>query len=223
MDYVVHVSFPRSGHHALVRCMMDLLPDELNYCDYYRHCRQVPCSDPATNYQKTHDFDLDLPVDDGLKYVVQIRNPLEAISSWYEYKFKDPYTRSGESGWKKQLDRWVLRDTRWHWRFFFNQKLGYWERFVEKWSGRVGRPNVLLLTYHEFVGDTSATLRRVLQFAGAETPVSDQQLRKVVQEHRVEKRRNLADFRYFNREKFSRTQARLSGKIAALGLSEVEF
>lgn len=223
MDYIVHVSFPRSGHHALVRCMMDLLPEELHYCDYYRHCRQVPCIDSKTNYQKTHDFDVALAVQNELKYIVQVRHPLEAIPSWYEYKFNDPYTRSGESRWKKLLDRWVLRDNRLHWNYFFPQKLRYWERFADKWAGQIARPNVLLLTYDDFVSDTAKTLRRALEFSGAETRVGDSELQAVVREHKVERRRDLTDFRYFDRGKFRRAQERLGTQMAAFDLKEIEL
>lgn len=212
---------PRSGHHALVRCLLDLLPDELSYCDFYRHCRQVPCTDPATNYHKTHDFDLRLPIRDDLKYIVQIRNPLEAIPSWYKYKFNHPYTRSGERGWKKVLDCWLLGDNRLHWEFFFRQKTDYWKGFARKWSEKVCRPNVLLMTYRDFVENSGASLEQVLAFAEAETEISANRIRDVVDEHRVEKRRELSRVRYFDTGRFRRLERDFMPIMEQLGIEPI--
>lgn len=221
MNYTVHVSFPRSGHHALVRCLMDLLPEELSYCDYYRHCRRVPCTDGSKNYQKTHDFDLDLPIREDLNYIVQIRNPLEAVPSWYEYKFKDPYTRSGERGWKKLLDRWLLRDNRLHWELFSRQKFDYWRRFAKKWSQSVQRPNVILLTYRDFVRDTTGALARVLDLAGVKSEVPSERIAEVVEARRVEKRRELERFRYYDLQRFSRLEQGFMPLLQQLGIDPV--
>src|SRR4030042_821818 len=79
----VCVTFPRSGHHMLVRLLTRYYAGELGplqdspkiqklaakhhyragklcYCEYYDHCRTVPCSDTNTNFQKTHALDLKL-------------------------------------------------------------------------------------------------------------------------------------------------------------------
>lgn len=74
---VQSTSFPRSGHHLLVNCLLAyygetpyvqktsgeiIIPELIGswnfvYCEYYNHCYQVPCAHPATCFQKNHDDD----------------------------------------------------------------------------------------------------------------------------------------------------------------------
>jgi len=96
------ISFPRSGHHLLVNCLVRYFGNELSfdsrsvetgtdrshfscgefiYCEYYTHCRKIPCSNLKTTFQKSHDFDLTLPNIAGQYYIVQYRNPKDAIAS----------------------------------------------------------------------------------------------------------------------------------------------
>ena len=104
------VTYPRSGHHLLVRlianyqlnlnqktfCVHKNLEDphgyisagQMQYCTYYRHCNSVPCTDNACNLQKNHDFDLTLELPATNKLLVQVRHPLESIISFYYWRLK---------------------------------------------------------------------------------------------------------------------------------------
>jgi hypothetical protein len=81
MYRVQGVSFPRSGHHLLVKCVKQYFGKRLGYCgNVFRG--QDFLSDGIT-LQKNHDFDLILPISSDARYLIQYRHPLEAIASWY--------------------------------------------------------------------------------------------------------------------------------------------
>jgi hypothetical protein len=90
MQKIHHLSFPRSGRHLMVRCLKQIYKDPLHYCEFYTHWRRTPCSDPATNLQKKHDFKLRISKSADQRYVVQYRHPVEAISSWFNLVLKEP-------------------------------------------------------------------------------------------------------------------------------------
>lgn len=77
------VSFPRSGHHLLVRGLQRVMEHKLIYSEFYtvKHnfstCRFV-------NLQKSHDFDLQQEIKPDYKYVVLIRNMEDALISWWK-------------------------------------------------------------------------------------------------------------------------------------------
>jgi hypothetical protein len=68
------VSFPRSGHHLLGRCLKQYFGRDFHYCPNV--FRKAHFKDPKTNYQKNHDFDLSLPNTRAWYYVIQYRHPL---------------------------------------------------------------------------------------------------------------------------------------------------
>ena len=102
MRNIQNITFPRSGHHLIERCIESLFLEEFHYCDYYRHCRQIPCSDPKTTFQKNHDFKLSLSQDKRFHYLVQYRNPLQAIASWYIAEHKH---RHKNRDWRRKAEK----------------------------------------------------------------------------------------------------------------------
>lgn len=140
------VSFPRSGHHALIGFLSRVSDAADNYCEFYsceKHngelieCPQKHvnwrmkknCCGAGKTFLKNHDFDLRLPYREEDKFVVQYRHPFLSIKSWYEM----------ESGKNDKLEPWPK---------FFEQKLVFWEGFVRKWLVALGdRDNVLPVTY----------------------------------------------------------------------------
>ncbi|MGE0492525.1 MAG: sulfotransferase [Vulcanimicrobiota bacterium] len=151
------VSFPRSGHHLLVRLLWDYFngPGPVSthpepnrafvYCSYYGHCHQVPCSLPETNFQKHHDLDLSLATD--LPCLVQVRSPLPALRSYYQLF---------EEG---RLPRLEAED----WDTFARRGLAYHLAFCHKWLPRAG----LVVSYESMLADPEATLSRVIEWLGA--------------------------------------------------------
>lgn len=106
------VTFPRSGHHLLMDCLQEYFGEEMHYCENYHHCNTVPCTDPTTNVQKTHDFDLDVKQDKRL-IVVQVRAKPDAVQSWAELKCRESWYPERIKKWIKEAelfyDRWFMK------------------------------------------------------------------------------------------------------------------
>ena len=150
------VTYPRSGHHALMYFLSALSKSiASDYCEYYK-CKghdNTPISCPKEGLHarekgfvcgagrrilKNHDFGLDLPVRQDWKYIVQYRHPIYSIESWYKLE-----RRNGRD--MDFLD-------------FFEEKLDFWKKFIERWViGSAARENVLLMPY-EKLGDVDRLL-----------------------------------------------------------------
>lgn len=152
------ISYPRSGHHALVNVLRGYFQENFHYCELYRDPTIQLGVCPTTNYQKNHDFDLNSPVCPARNYIVQVRNPLEAIESWDE------------------LDRRVGHpsDTQ-------ENKLDFYAAFVKKWVlGPVSHR--LVVWYEDLVGNPTATVTSVIQFVtrtqNVDVPLLEEVLRR---------------------------------------------
>lgn len=161
---VIIVSFPRSGHHALVGFLSRISDFSSNYCEFYsceRHngepiqCAQkhVPwrlkkngCG-AGNGFIKNHDFNLDVPYTRRVRYIVQYRHPFHSIQSWYEM----------EAGKGKDLGEWPS---------FFEAKLEFWKKFMHKWVVTYGaKANVCCLPYETL--NSWERIQNVAEFAGA--------------------------------------------------------
>jgi hypothetical protein len=127
------VTFPRSGHHLLVRGLQWALQNELVYSEGYESPHNMDNCE-FVNLQKTHDFELTEPIEPEMNYLVQIR-PFElAVESWY-----------------KMLDHGVEFDV------FRESKVKYFDDFMEKWV-LSNLPNVTVIAYNDLVSDKVGTL-----------------------------------------------------------------
>lgn len=167
------VSFPRSGHHLLAGLIGEVKGDSFSYCEYYNcldhkfqpvaceaadwphHFRTVCRS--GRRFQKNHDFDLALPVDDSFLYVVLLRHPVFSLTSWWVHTQKHG----------SKEDREIpLRD-------FVLGRAAYWRGFAAKWSlDTRNRENVLSIRYEDLTRDVDV-FRSVLRFCGEADTVRD--------------------------------------------------
>jgi len=114
------ISFPRSGHHLLVNLLARYYGRVLSlscgrtfndtsklftagpfaYCEcgVGGHCRQIPCCDPKTTFQKYHDMKLDLKINPSHSYIVQYRHPVHAIASWFMFSLKNHKAEDSKHG-----------------------------------------------------------------------------------------------------------------------------
>lgn len=120
------ITFPRSGHHFLERTLRRYFGDEFKYCEKYTEPDKRFEVCPETNAEKNHDFGLLTPIRDDRQYVVQVRDPFEAIQSWAELE---------------KIEKAVLP-------FFWKEKLEYFRGFVEKWVIN-DVPNRIVIHYRE--------------------------------------------------------------------------
>jgi hypothetical protein len=140
------VSYPRSGHHALLRIMGEVsnLSDGL-YCENYNcqdenqqpiECNGVKSAKDGTSclagrpITKSHDFDLTLAIQPAIRYVIQVRDPMLSIPSWYRLNSR----KSKNFNVSKQQ--------------FWNLKIRFWIDFVNKWAVPE-LSNVIIIKYDE--------------------------------------------------------------------------
>lgn len=198
---VFFVTFPRSGHNALVDTLSNFFPLTANFCNFHMctgNSNGAPvCSKNGlpvgTNgfcpsghgFQRTHDFDLRILVDPSRRYVVQYRHPLEAICSWFDLELK-----TGNS----------IADTESSFLGFLADKISYWDGFMKKWlDARDSFGNVFLLEYEKFLANP-AVLMELLTFLGYGDDVSYTSIKRY---HRtISRRKHIQDHRYFNAELF---------------------
>lgn len=145
---IFFVTYPRSGHHSLIKLLSASGDFSNNYCEYYDcldgHAKTVDMCPSKTvpwaerkhicgtgrRYLKNHDFNGELPFSKSSRYIVQIRHPFYAIESWHQLHVDNGLPIEKVS--------------------FFNQKLEYFERFVKRWISENGKkPNVLVCRYDE--------------------------------------------------------------------------
>ncbi len=188
-ESVINVSFPRSGHHLLVDCIRDVVGPELRYCESYGHCRRVPCPSPSTNWQKTHDFGLAVPIDGTHRYIVQYRHPIDSIASWYRWELE----RGIRAEWNGTMATRILRrvpgwpalavtvrpDTPARWGSFARDKLQFWRRFVDKWLLSTSDVDLLALPYDQLVSQPRVELGRVLGFVAPGLDVDSADLDRI--------------------------------------------
>ena len=211
MQPIQNISFPRSGHALLVRCLKQIYKDQINYCEFYTHCRKTPCSNPATNLQKNHDFDLRLQNSADLRYLIQYRHPIEAISSWFDLALKEPNV----------WERMTVWDRRWCWNWFFAGKVAYWKQFMEKWVLDNNAANVLLVSYHALVNDPRKQLERIANFTDPESPITKEKLDWVLKIQNIEPKKTVFDFRYCDRQWIEKTENGLAAYFDRSDLSRL--
>jgi hypothetical protein len=204
------------------RCIESLFLEEFHYCDYYRHCRQIPCSDPKTTFQKNHDFKLSLSQDKRFHYLVQYRNPLQAIASWYIAEHKHRHkNRIGEGRLKRRVKLSLIQDSYAFWRIFLEKNLIYWRRFIDKWVLSDSLYQVYSVSYDDLLEDPEQVLTRVSMFINHDIPQDMNLIEKVVQEQKIAKKHHIVDFKYFDPKLFSRIEDSLDAYFRVLPLDRI--
>lgn len=157
------VSYPRSGHHAMIGFLSRISNLDEDYCEYYKcekhNGQAIPCPKSKMHWRlkkgscgagkrllKNHDFDLKLSYNKLDKYIIQYRHPFLSIQSWFELESKK-----------------VTYD----WETFFNEKLDFWIAFIEKWVLAHKNSNNVLFVPHHSLKQTS-TIEKIISFVGSD-------------------------------------------------------
>lgn len=199
MRRIQGVSYPRSGHGLLVRVLARYFsgdpdfkvdggePDiagSFGYCEFYRHCRSVPCTDKRVTFQKNHDFDLRLPKHRHTWYLVQYREPLPAIISDYELQI-----RKGRISEEDDCERRFLQ--------FLSKRLGFYALFKKKWVDPPVPSNICIIKYEELTVGPIESLRKAILFCEPDKSVDEAYLTSLVEKHTIAGKRDIRKFRYY--------------------------
>ena len=159
------ISFPRSGHHALTEVLRFYFAENFHYGEIYRNGTALGEGTPPTNWQKNHDFNLTTPILPDRNYVVQVRNPLEAIESW------------------EKLDQRVtgkIVDA-------CTNRMAFYCQFVKKWLYEPV-PFRLVVWYEDLMARPVPTVTSVIQFMTRTQNVDVARLQEALFEFPLERR-----------------------------------
>lgn len=229
----IFVTFPRSGHHLVtnvlfkyfskninypeikgdetrLKCRDVIKAGELNYCEFYHHCKAMPCPNFGTNIQKSHDFNLDLTIDNNYRYLILYRQPVEAISSWYELLLREPFLNS-------LLGKYVDYSRR-SWEDFSKDALIFWKKFINKWVDKTPANFKLLMSYAEIVERPIISFVNIIKFIDPDSVIDFQLLSKCIEGIDIKEKSEIRTFRHFSEKFFSELEKDALPEIKKAGL-----
>lgn len=143
------VSWPRSGHHLLVRLLQLLLGGDFGYCQHYHTspacCGVLPCTRPDIHLSKSHDFACDLPRDPARRHLIQWRAFLPAAVSEFELVVR----AGGEDSRAAFLNH-------------ASHRFGAWLEFRRRWVDWGAAHGQLVLSYEQLTATPEDALARAL-------------------------------------------------------------
>ncbi|QFT83279.1 hypothetical protein FIU89_21840 (plasmid) [Roseovarius sp. THAF27] len=149
MERVIGVSWPRSGHHLLVRLLTLYFGEGFLYCDFYggieNCCKKTPCKRRDVHLSKSHDFDLGMPQIARRKYLIQYRDFIPSVVSNFEL-----HVRNGGA------------DTLENFRVFAGTQFDSYRAFSEKWVQSDFAARQLVIEYDTLQSDPATTLARAV-------------------------------------------------------------
>jgi hypothetical protein len=235
LEYVSSISWPRSGHHLLVRLLQAYFGSAFVYCEHHAGhptdeklgecCRSVPCVKAGhVTMTKNHDFDLKVPQIPGLRYLVQTRAFAPSTVSNFELAVRAD----------------LIPDNAASFRHFVSAKFTEYSGFINKWvhSDFVCSHKVLQLPYEELQADPILALTKAIRHIAPEHLPDQARMAAVIrsvdgeriEKHKVDKLRGVGvhkprsvqDFRYFDPtlfaliEKLSLTRETVTARFKAL-------
>jgi len=208
MRYVMGVSWPRSGHHMLVRLLSLYFGPAFRYCEFHvghpthpdidHCCRTAPCHHrDRIHFTKNHDFDLTLPQNPNQPYIIQYRDFAHSVVSEFETAVR--------AGGIDDLGAF---------RHHVSRQVGSYRGFINKWVTSDFACGQLVLRYEAVLANPQEMLKRVLRLfepntepdlakiAHAVANVDGQKIerkeaRRLVRSG-VHAERNLQEFRYYD-------------------------
>lgn len=217
LKHVVGVSWPRSGHHLLVRLLSRYLRKDFIYCmnrtvqeavgrRKQSCCEGTLCDNRANvHFCKNHDTRGTVPQVSGQLYLVQYRDFLPAVVSSFECHLKvsnssdtfDAFkvmSRNRVDRYRAFLDKWVHSN---------NSGI---ERLVVRYEDLTSRPEETMIGVLGLFGvdekDVNLRrLRRIIEVAPKKTLDNNKEVN--VKDHGVANTRRVEDFRHYRADWFA--------------------
>lgn len=172
---IIGVSWPRSGHHMLVRMLQLYFRCDFGYCDFYGGkpwvdeietcCKQIPCRHAGRIWlTKNHDFDLDLAQIEGQRYLIQYREFAPSVISNFEL-----HVRNGGA------------DTPLSFRKFASGEFSRYLGFIERWVHSDFARDQLTLNYTTFLSDPQTELARTVAFIRPDMAIDTHRIAQAIE------------------------------------------
>jgi len=210
LRYVQCVSFPRSGHHLLVRTLGRFFGRKrgsFRYCSFYNCCRTVPCINPDTCFAKNHDHHGKLSIVQDRLYVVQIRHPLPATVSNYPLHLR----HARQSGFEP-----------YSWEEFAVINVTKWRKMVRRWALSQSTPPQIVLRYEDLVADPFTQVSEVVRLLWPERaerlgPWLSLRLRATIATMDVRATRSIQDFEHYDEAFLQELERSAEPELSELG------
>jgi glycosyltransferase involved in cell wall biosynthesis len=220
LEYFCGVSWPRSGHHLLVRILSAYFGERFGYCGYYSPkdcCRNVPCERAgAINLSKNHDRNSVVPILDGEKYLIQYREFCPSVVSDYEL-----YVRNKG------------KDSKRRFRKFAKKELENYHTFMQRWATAESANAVYVrIAYERLTRFPVETLESTISLFAPKEPLNREKLavsietadqitikdkaRHVDAQKGVHASRDIRSFRHYDEEFFAMLDERSKPAYAAM-------
>jgi hypothetical protein len=219
LRYAACITWPRSGHHLLVRLCQEYFEEAFGYCEYYGTdlpcCRNFPCTKrDVITLSKNHDNHLDLQFDGTVPLIVQVREFVPSVISNFELAVRNgrPDTRASFEG-------------------FVKREFEKYNAFFDKWVNSKIAEERLVVFYEDLTNEVVETLSKVIVFLAPEHSIAYAKLRSIVErvdavtvkkkEVLVQKAvgvrqfRNVEDFRHYDKDFLSQFETNNKSKIFA--------
>lgn len=164
------ISFPRSGHSLVAMILSNYFGQEFKYCERYVNPELVIEKNSETNIQKEHDFELNTIYEPSLNYIIQIRNPLYAIPSWYSLIKKE----------RRDID----------WSIFSVHSLEFWNNFLNKWIPTSKQHNIPIIYYEDLILKPKENLIKIISTIKT-TPINHDLLDDCIKRENIKQRPSL--------------------------------
>lgn len=208
LRYFIGVSWPRSGHHVLVRILNDYFGERFGYCEYYEPsdcCKSVPCERAGTiTLSKNHDRESDLPISDGGRYLIQYREFCPSVVSDFELYVRNTGKDSAKS-----------------FRRFAEKRIEKYLRFMARWATAEGtNADFIRISYEQMTKFPAETIGPVVGMFAPNEPLdrgrlvsSIESAERITVKHGIERPevelgvyagRKISAFRYFDEDYFNK-------------------
>lgn len=168
LEYFTGVSWPRSGHHLLVRILSAYYGDRFGYCEYYEPkdcCKKIPCCRAGViNLSKNHDYKNIVPIVDGGKYIIQFREFLPSLVSNFEL-----FVRKNKDSAIKFLE-------------FAERETKKYCIFMNRWAtAEAADATIVGISYERLTASPVETMETVVNLFSPPEPLDREKLRRSIE------------------------------------------
>ena len=160
------ISFPRSGQHLIEKILKFICKEhdvEFTYCEFYTCCNSLPCK-KGKEFSKNHDFDLNLEVNNDIKYVCLYREDIILQLEAY-YRFSIGQTKI------KYKYKDLLK--------FIKDKSTYYNDFKSKWVNNKNK-NILKVDYYEIIENPEKISKKIFKHFFPDIKIKNNVFKKLV-------------------------------------------
>ena len=224
---IINASYPRSGNTFLNNIVSNYFLDD--FVLFKQHSNEIISSNNQhtiadVNYVKTHDFELKGRAQfidsfsSPVKFLIQIRHPLESISSYYEFAL-----HHGD----------IDTDSISNWNSFLFHRLEYWKSFCDRWTTGFENDEYLVVKYEDLYNNTFSISKKVIELMSSADKFSSDRLNRAINDVKFlqyaqetntlkKAKRDITQFRFFDLSQFREIESSLSDTyLDRLGIESV--